>query len=223
VETCLGETRFDERRRAVLALLDFPPDAPTITGGNGDEHGVVGIFRRLLALDDAAVLDVIAIVMSETLASGSAAVEAVGFHIGVDMAGWWQVDEAFLDLIRDKEVLIAMVGELAGPESAQANAGEKVRAMKAIIADSLAGTNGRAKVENWVPRWLAFPPSCYTERGGVGSVRAYAKAIAALAPPEEARAEGSASAPPEAPAPQAEDGAQVPGLQAEEEPAPLAA
>lgn len=89
--------------------------------------------------------------MEAALASGSAAVEAVGLHIGVDMAGWWQAHEAFLDLIRDREVLVGMIGEVAGAEVAKANAGEKTKVMKAIIADSLAGTNGRTKVENWVP------------------------------------------------------------------------
>lgn len=223
VETCLGETRFDARRRAVLAMLGFSPEEPTVTGGNSDDYGVVGIFRRLLDLDDASVMEVIAIVMGETLASGSAAVEAVGIRIGVDMAQWWTPDEVLLDLVRDKEVLVGMIGEVAGAEVAKANAGEKTKAMKAIIADSLAGTNGRERHENWVPSWLAFPPSAYTERGGVGSVRTHARAVAALAPPEDERAEGDADASPEAPALQAEDGAQAPEPEAEEEPAPLAA
>lgn len=216
VETCLGETRFDERRRAVLALLGFPPDAPTVTGGSPDDHGIPGIFRRLLALDDAAVLDVIAIVIGETLASGSPAVEAAGLHIGIDMAEWWQADTAFLDLIRDKEVLAGMIGEVAGPEVAAANAGEKGRAMKAIIADSLAGTNGRAKAESWVPRWLAFPPSAYTARGGVGCVRAHCRAAAALAPPEPENGDDATDA--EAPASE-----EAPPADAGEEAAPLAA
>ncbi|WP_380926122.1 ParB/RepB/Spo0J family partition protein [Sphingomonas leidyi] len=232
VETCIGETCFDECRRAVLALLGFSSDEPTVTGGNGDGFGLVGIFRRLLELDDAAVMEVIAIVMGETLASGSAAVEAVGLQIGVDMASYWRADDAFLDLIRDKEVLVGMIGEVAGAEVAKANASEKTKAMKAIIADSLAGTDGRTKVENWVPRWLAFPPSAYTERGGVGSVRAHAKAVAALAPtePEEGadvRVVAAASADPQsdapAPAPEANGEAQPLASEAEEDAPPLAA
>jgi ParB family chromosome partitioning protein len=95
--------------------------------------------------------------------------------------------------------------------------------MKAIIADTSRGHQWPAKVENWVPRWMAFPPSSYTERGGVGSVRAHAKAIAALAPPEEECPEGDGGASPEAPAPQAADGAQVAASGAEDKPAPLAA
>jgi ParB family transcriptional regulator, chromosome partitioning protein len=35
-----------------------------------------------------------------------------------------------------------------------------------IIRDCLAGANGRAKVEHWLPRWMAFPPASYTDREG---------------------------------------------------------
>src|SRR5690242_8598535 len=77
VETSRGETEFDEKRRAVLALLDFSPEEPTVTGGNGDGFGLVAkdaltsVFLRLLDLPDRAVMDVIAVVIGETLAAGS--------------------------------------------------------------------------------------------------------------------------------------------------------
>ena len=51
--------------------------------------------------------------------------------------------------------------------------------MKKIIADHLAGAEGRAKVDRWVPQWLAVPPAAYTPRGGVAAVRAHRKALAA--------------------------------------------
>lgn len=179
VETCRGETDFDEGRRAVLAVLGFSPEEPTVTGGNGDDYGVTGIFLRLLGLPDTVVMEVIGIVMGETLACGSAVVEAVGLHIGVDMARYWEADDAFFSLLRDKAVLTRIVAEVAGEDVAAANAGEKTKAMKRIIRDHLEGANGRAKVEGWVPRWMAFPPSAYTERGGVGTVVAHAKVEAA--------------------------------------------
>jgi ParB family chromosome partitioning protein len=53
----------------------------------------------------------------------------------------------------------------------EANAKEKAKAQKAIIRDCLTGNNGREKVENWVPRWMPFPPSAYTARGGINAVR----------------------------------------------------
>ena len=185
IETSKGEAEFDLARRAVLDLLGFSPEEPTVTGGNGDDYGVAGLFLRLLDMPDVAVMEVVAIVMGETLASGSAAVEAVGLHIGVDMARYWQADDALFSLLRDKEVLTRIVAEVAGEEVAAANAGEKTKTMKRIIRDHLDGANGRQKVESWVPRWMAFPPSAYTSRGGVGTVAAHAKAVAASQPDDE--------------------------------------
>lgn len=179
LETARGETVFDERRRAVLALLGFSSEEPTVTGGNGDDYGVAGVFLRLVELPDPAVMEVIAVVIGETLAAGSAAVAAVGTEIGIDMADWWQADEALFGLIRDREVLGRVVAEVAGETVASANAGEKSKTLKRIIADHLAGNDGRPKVERWVPRWMQFPPSAYTTRGGVGTVAAHAKVDAA--------------------------------------------
>ena len=118
---------------------------------------------------------VVAIVMGETLAAGSEAVEMIGLHLGTDMRKHWQADAAFFDQLRDREVLLAITGEVAGAEVAAANAGEKAKALKSIIADCLAGANGRTKAEPWVPKWMAFPPTAYTVRGGVGSVKAAAR------------------------------------------------
>lgn len=179
IETSRGEAVFDERRRAILALLDFSPDEPTVTGSNGDDYGLSGLFLALLSLPDHAVMEVIAVVMGEALAAGSAAVEAVGGEIGVAMADWWEADEAMFSLIRDREVLGRIVADVAGETVATANAKEKSKTLKQIVGDHLAGNDGRAKVEGWVPRWMQFPPSAYTERGGVGTVAAAAKVAAA--------------------------------------------
>jgi ParB family chromosome partitioning protein len=210
VESSAAEAAFDERRRAVLAVLGFDADAPTVTGGNGDEWGVAGVFARLLDLPDPALFDVIGIVMGETLASGSAVVEALGLHLGTDMAGWWQADTAFFDLIRDREVLTRIVAEVAGETVASANAGEKTKTMKAIVRDHLDGTNGRAKVEGWVPRWMRFAPSAYTARGGVGTVNAHAK-IAGIGADDDPTVPGGAAV------------AALPAPQPDAEPVPLAA
>ena len=171
VEVSRAETAFDEKRRAVLALLGFDAEEPSVTGGN--PMPLAALFQRLLDLPDRAVLDVIAIVIGETLFAGSAAVEAVGLHIGLDMAKWWSADGAFFEGLRDREVLTALVAEVGGAEVAAANAKEKGAALKAIIRDHVEGTNGRTKVDGWVPKWMAFPPAAYTARGGVGTVAAH--------------------------------------------------
>src|SRR3546814_1731817 len=126
-------------------------------------------------LPDRAVMDVIMIMIGETLESGSADVEAVGGEIGVDMSTYWQADDAFFECLRDKEILTRIVAEVAGEGIAEANGKEPGKVLKRIVRDHLGGANGRAKVENWVPKWMAFSPSAYTERGGVGSVKAHAK------------------------------------------------
>ena len=179
IETARGEAVFDERRRAVLDMLGFSAEEPTVTGGNGYDYGVTGVFLRLIELPDPAIMEVITIVMGETLAAGGAAVEAVGTEIGIDMADWWQADDALFGLIRDKEVLGCMVAEVAGKTIASANAGEKSKTLKRIITDHLAGNDGRKQVERWVPRWMTFPPNAYTARGGVATVTAHAKVMAA--------------------------------------------
>ncbi|MES1975604.1 MAG: ParB N-terminal domain-containing protein [Pseudomonadota bacterium] len=198
VENSIGEARFDERRRAVLAVLGLDAEAPTVSSAASGEAGVVRLFHRLLDLPDAVVMEVIAIVMGETLASGSAAVEAVGLHLAVDMADWWQADDALFDLIRDRQVLVDVVGDVAGLTVAEANGKEKTKTLKAIIRDHLDGAGGRDKVTRWVPRWMAFPPSAYTARGGVGSVAAHARALAARE--IEARASNDDDPDPTAPA-----------------------
>jgi len=160
VETSSGETLFDEKRRTVLALLELDPEAPTVVG-IGRRSDPVALFHRLLELTDEDVMAIAAVVMGETLAAGTVVVDDLGRYLAVDMAGLWQADEAFFELVRDKQVLTALVAEVAGPETAAANTGETGKVVKAIIRDCLAGDNGRQQVGAWVPRWLRFPEGSY--------------------------------------------------------------
>ncbi len=186
VETSASETAFDARRREMLAVLGFDPETPTITGG--EPEGMAALFVRLTRLDDAQVLRILAIVMGETLYARSDIVDALGLHLAVEMAPVWQADDALLDFIRDREVLLAMVEEVAGKPVADANAKETGKTLKSIIRDCLNGNNGRTKVEGWAPRWLRFPASSYTPRSGVGAADRTA-AVASLIVPEPETAE----------------------------------
>ncbi|MDQ0251326.1 ParB family chromosome partitioning protein [Sphingomonas kyeonggiensis] len=180
VENCASEARFDEKRGAVLALLGFDPEGPTVTRGYEGEHGIAGLFVRLLQLPDPALLDVAAIVMGETLEAGSALIEVLGPLLGTDMAKVWQPDDALLDLIRDREVIGCVLADVAGDAVASSNEAATGKVKRGIVRDCLTGENGRAKVEGWVPKWMAFPPVAYTARGGVPTV-AQAEKVAGLA------------------------------------------
>lgn len=170
VETCPSEAVFDVQRRAVLACLGFDAEAPTVTSSYDGDCGIAGLFVRLLGLSDEAVLEALAIVMAETLEAGTALIEALGQHLQIDMADAFAVDQTMLDLIKDREVLNGIMAEVAGQQAADANTKATGKVKRQIVADGLAGSNGRAKVERFVPRWMAFPPSAYTQRGGVATV-----------------------------------------------------
>ncbi|MVZ98115.1 ParB/RepB/Spo0J family partition protein [Sphingorhabdus sp. IMCC26285] len=172
IETCTAETRFDERRRAVLNVLGFDAEQPSVTAQGYGDRSLLPLVTRLLGLPETTVLDILAVVMAETLASGSELIETLGITLGVPMTDYWQADQAFYDLLRDKEVATAVLAEVGGSPVAEANAKEKGKVIKGVIADCLTGDNGRAKVEGWVPRWMAFPPAAYTTRGGVATVSA---------------------------------------------------
>jgi ParB family transcriptional regulator, chromosome partitioning protein len=176
VEACAAETAFDERRRAVIACLGFDAERATVTSDRYSGDYLGPLVERLLDLPDAVVMEVLAVVMAETLASGSELIETLGVHLAVDMAKYWTADAAFYEALRDREVATAILAEVGGEAVASANAKEKGKTIKGVIADCLTGENGRTKREAWVPRWMAFSPSAYTERGGVATVKAAERA-----------------------------------------------
>jgi ParB family chromosome partitioning protein len=152
---------FVAERQAVLQMLDLEPGyLGTLTRGNADSYWAAVVFARLLALPDDAVLRVLALAMAETLAAGSPLVEAVGAVIKPDVAAWWAADDVFLELVRDRAAVNAMLAEVAGQIVADANVSETAKLQKAIICDCLAG-EGRPRVEGWVPRYMAFPVGHY--------------------------------------------------------------
>jgi ParB family chromosome partitioning protein len=197
VENCASEADFDKERRIALDLLGLDPDMPTVTGHAYDRE-LIPLYLRLLELDDAMVLGILAIVMGETLEAGSALIELLGVQLDVDMASCWQADDALLELIRDREVMGHVLADVAGKDAASANAGATAKVQRQIVRDCLAGNNGRETRDGWVPRWMAFPPSAYTERGGVSSAERW-EAVAQFldrsgAEEGEERAEGATAA-----------------------------
>ena len=160
-----AETGLAEERKAVLTLLGLPAHGHSVVRSNGDDHRVVELFTKLLSLSDDEVLRVLAIVMAETLQAGTAVVEALGTHLKVDMRDYWEADDAFFDLLRDKEAVNAMVRHIGGKRVADANVTATTKVQKKIVRDFMTG-DGRKKVEGWLPHYMAFPFRAYTKRGG---------------------------------------------------------
>lgn len=154
---------YAEARTAAAAKLGLGDPSRDLAGRRVD-GGAASVFARLLALDDAEVLAVAAVVIADSLSAGSAEMEAAGIWLGVDMARFWAPDETFFELVRDRETVNAMLKEVGGKKVADGNLAEKVKTQKAILQDFLAGANDRPKVDGWTPRWMAFPPTAYTRR-----------------------------------------------------------
>lgn len=160
-----AQAAFAQERNAVFALLGMEP---------GDEHETLvrqgfarrsqgEVFAALLLLEDDAVLRVLACVMAETLEAHGDIVETLGALFSSDMRNWWQPEQVFFDLLRDKEAINAMVRELAGDVTANAHVSSTAKVQKKIMADCVAGTRD-SKVANWLPRYMGFPMQGYTDR-----------------------------------------------------------
>ena len=142
-------------------------DARPIIRGNGDDYALCDIFARLLKLNEIDVLTVLTYVMAESLEVGNASVEALGNILPVSLADGWTPDAAFFDLLRDKQTINAMLGEIAGKSVADANIAETVKVQRGILVDTLTGVNGREAKTDWQPRWAAFPFGTYRSGGGI--------------------------------------------------------
>ncbi len=93
-------------------------------------------------------------------------VEALGYHLKVDMVDYWKPDETFFTLLRDKSAINTMLRHIGGKKVADGNVAATAKIQKNIILDFLKGET-RKKVEGWLPNYMQFPFKAYTKgRGG---------------------------------------------------------
>ncbi len=116
------------------------------------------VYARLVALGNADVMQILAVVMAESLAAGTMLVDTLGTELAVEVSKVWTPDETLFALMRDRVVLGAMLTEVAGQDVANCHltaTGTKVRAVL---------RNAAGEKPQWVPKWLTFPQAGYTER-----------------------------------------------------------
>jgi ParB family chromosome partitioning protein len=166
----LAASAFEEQRKDILSLAGLDGERGELVRPNGDDYQAASLFARFLKLSDEDVLRILSLAMAETLSCGSAASEAAGMSKGSSLTGLWSPDAVFFDLLGGKDVVHAMLADVASPTVADGNKGETGKVQKGIIRDNLEGTNGRPKKENWLPPYLQFPATAYTDRGGVGVI-----------------------------------------------------
>ena len=167
-----AQAAFAAERAALRAMLDLPESDEPLTGALYHRFGE-GVLR-VLALSGEEVSRVLTFLMAETLEAGSLASEAAGLLQEIDPATVPAPDEAFFDLLRGRALVNAVLRDLAGAETAQANAAEPIRVQKAIMKNCLNGKR-RKQAKDWRPRYFAFPFESYTPDGG-GQLEAASKA-----------------------------------------------
>ena len=160
-----AETAFAEQRKLILKLLGLPDHGHSVVRSNGDDHKVATLLAALLKLSDDEVMTVLTFVMAETLEAGTCVVEMLGAHLKLDMRDYWQPDDAFFDLLRDKAAINAMLRHISGKRVADGNVTTAAKAQKKIVRDFITGDT-REKVEGWQPRYMEFPFKAYTKGGG---------------------------------------------------------
>ena len=175
-----AQQAFAAARETMLKLFDRPDYHHTVASANGDGYRTAAVFARLLAMPDDEVLRVAAFIMAETLAAGSPLVEAVGMHLKADARQHWRPDDAFFELARERAMVNAMLAEVGEKPVADANITERAKTQKQIIRDFLDGTNGRTRVEGWLPGFMAFPFRLYGD--GTWEIAEAARCIASLFP-----------------------------------------
>lgn len=160
-----AEAAFAEQRTAVAALLGLDAEAETAVPRAEDwdiTYDFEAILATLCALDDAAVMQVLAVVTAETLSANGTETDIIGAKLGTDMRDHWTPDQTFFDLMRSKPAINAMVAELAGHTASAEHITSTAKVQKSILQACLDGTR-TPKIENWQPRYMSFPMGSYVD------------------------------------------------------------
>jgi ParB family chromosome partitioning protein len=160
-----AQQAFDTERAAIAELLGI--DTAQIL----PEHGAWHVIRpdmgkmltHLMTLSDDDLLRILTFLMADSLAITSPIIDDLAKELGTDMSKHWQPDETFFALIRDKQVLNAMVGEYAGQTAAAEHITATAKTQRAILTACTNGTRTPAN-PNWMPLYMAFPQGSYREQ-----------------------------------------------------------
>ncbi len=145
---------------------------------NGDAYHLCQVFAALLGMDDTETMAVLSFVMADTLEAGGPTVEAVAVATDTDMAAYWHPEPVFLDLVRDKRAINAMVAGIASPATAKAALTDTGKAQKDLIWNRIVGEGCEANPD-WRPGWMQVPPTRLVTHAGSPPADAWAR-IASL-------------------------------------------
>lgn len=125
---------------------------------SADDHHLCEVFAALLGMDDEEVSFIMTTSMVASLDAGTSVIEAIAVAAETDMATYWKPDQVFLDLLRDKAAINAMIADVASPNTAKDCLTETAKVQKSILAKHILGDKSSANA-GWRPAWMHVPPS----------------------------------------------------------------
>ncbi|MEO1702354.1 MAG: ParB/RepB/Spo0J family partition protein [Pseudomonadota bacterium] len=127
------------------------------------------VLAKLITLDDSDVMRIMSFVVTECLPCGSTWIEALGQSMQTDMSNYWTPDQAFLDLVRDKNTLNLLVDQVAGKATADAHVTSTGKVQRNILSACIKGE--RKATENaWDLPYMQFPMKDYTDQFGIVAI-----------------------------------------------------
>ena len=112
------QAAFSALRDEMVSALGLGDDEGALIANDASGARTAAVFAKLLEMPDKDVTRLLAVVMAETLAAGTALIDALGQQLAVDVGAQWQPDEMFFGLLRDRETIGAMLTEVIGERAA---------------------------------------------------------------------------------------------------------
>lgn len=164
LEASTVQQAFDTERAAIAELLgiDTAQILPERDAWHVIRPDMGKMLTHLMTLTEDDLLRILTFLMADSLEITSPIIDDLAQELGTDMSKHWQPDETFFALIRDKQVLNAMVGEYAGQTAAAEHITATAKTHRAILTACLDGTRTSAN-PNWMPRYMTFPQGSYRE------------------------------------------------------------
>ena len=165
LEKNTGQQRMAAERGDITAMLGMDDDTDILDTRDGwsPRPCINKVFAKLQSLSDAEVTCILTFLMADSLSVHSPLIDTLGEAMETDMSQHWTPEPLFFDLVRDKQVLNAMVCEFAGESAARENITATAKTHRAILNTCLEGTRTPAKTD-WLPAYKAFPQGSYREQ-----------------------------------------------------------
>jgi ParB family chromosome partitioning protein len=162
LEASTAQQALEKEREAIAELLGI--ETAQMLPERGEWYvtrpDMGKMLTHMMTLEDGDVLRILTFLMADSLSVHSPVIDALAQTLGTDMSKHWQPEDTLFALIRDKQVLNAMVGEFAGEDAAKGNITATAKTQRTILTDCLDG-NRKPADPKWIPRYMAFPQGSY--------------------------------------------------------------